>query len=416
MWRPPQRSLVALDRKLWCKYIVFEGRRYVSSLSNVGSQKHPELLFSPASQTADHLHIAEDHLGIVELTFCGLDGGPVHRETPDIWWRNVPLSEVQSNMECISDGIKLRRLEVAGLTSIAWSIPQHRHVRLEYFGDQPQKSPDRMVAFSCNHPENVGYSVLWDGKMKLIHAHQDEGDISIYETRASSRAVWLYMPVAFDAIITHIYQGHGRLDRDKALGIRTNKDRYFLAGVYLKNLPRQWVLTDQPSQEPSRIFYESSASGINTLAFQNQFRPISGQSFRVPNLSTNPLLLQEDYFYTSSRLAGLTSITPCKRQGSEAILGLLLSFTDGHKNVVGQVRFDSLAQPIEVYEGLTVFLGFRRLKLKYPYAAEISAVFLDPDSEFETVIQLSSDGVLEWLWSHQQCHVIYQGQKSPMII
>lgn len=287
-----------------------------------------------------------------------------------------------------------------------------------------------MVAFSCNDPLITGYSVLWNYQIAMIHAHKDGEDLSFYQLMPNAR--WLYMPVDQGELITEIYTGSGWIGRDSAIGVslttyesqstrnwqlfrsKLTRTAVFLAGIYSTRSSRQWALVDQPVRTRSRIFYGTVDGHINILAFENQFQTKFGQHFQQPTSSPHSIITnQEDYFYNSLDLAGLVIITPCRTKGDKAVSGLLLHFADGHRDSVGEVRLDSLGQTLNISEKETVVLGFRRHDGRYPYVSDIATSSSKFESGFISVIRLFAAGRLEWFWSHRQCYVIYEGERSP---
>ena len=142
--------------------------------------------------------------------------------------------------------------------------------------------------------------------------------------------------------------------------------------------------------------------------------------FALPEPQHPPCLCpcRDNYFHTSVNLKGLIGIVPCRAAGEGIITGLLLFFRGGHREVVGQVRLDSLREneTVEMNEMKITSLGFNRLEGGFPQLVAISASTQPPQAEetYEGTIELSSSGVLDWYWSLRQCYVMYEGQDSPV--
>lgn len=173
---------------------------------------------------------------------------------------------------------------------------------------------------------------------------------------------------------------------------------------------------DRPGQEASQMFYEASHTGINALAFENDHHSTPNQEFHSPlPPATSIRMSQQDYFYSSSELRGLQYITPCRTEDRSGITGLLLSFADGHRESVGQVRLDLLTEHLNVSENQTAVLGFRKKEGKHPspYVADIASLDSELGNDFVSIMQIFCKGKLEWFWTWFQCYVMYEGQESP---
>lgn len=200
---------------------------------------------------------------------------------------------------------------------------------------------------------------------------------------------------------------------------KTNRDRLFCAGVYLKPEDRwvdkeeQWQLWDRPAPTKHAIFYQSAPSGIRWLAFNNEFEYQEGLDGPLPLASDNSLnSRKEPFFYSRADLSGLLHVTICRIGDSDVVSGLLLHFYDDRTEAVGQVRLDFLRDELPAGHAKPLYLGFKRDGDGCPYVSTVSnSPIRDPG--IESVIKLSGGGILEWFWSCWQCLVIYKGQKSP---
>lgn len=94
------------------------------------------------------------------------------------------------------------------------------------------------------------------------------------------------------------------------------------------------------------------------------------------------------------------------------VSGVLLLFSDGHRESAGQVRLDSLGPSVAVGDTHSWFLAFGRMDGKYPYVTALGTTRSEVETGSDLVLQLFHDGTLEWIWSRRQCLVIYEGQKS----
>ncbi|KAJ4004787.1 hypothetical protein NW766_011521 [Fusarium irregulare] len=123
-------------------------------------------------------------------------------------------------------------------------------------------------------------------------------------------------------------------------------------------------IADLPPDEPTTIFLEESWDSIGQLALQSE-APIQGareppiENVTVEEGPDNQPDWVAEYswgtHYSSAPLSGLSTITPywgktrgLKQQDVEGVLGLILRYNDGRARVLGQVRLDSLGEPLDV--------------------------------------------------------------------
>lgn len=202
---------------------------------------------------------------------------------------------------------------------------------------------------------------------------------------------------------------------DKANKFKTNKGRTFIAGAYLKQSlpPKPFELVERLGQETGRMFYEDTSNGIGALAFaRSKAEWESLPPFLCPQPTHNRVFVAtEDFFFSSHRLEGLAEIIPCVIKNGAGIAGMLLRFSNGHRESVGQVRLDSLG-PSTIVNKPSWFLGFGRMHGIYPYVTALGTTLSKVERDSDLVMQLFCDGAIEWIWSRRQCLVMYKGQRS----
>ena len=123
-------------------------------------------------------------------------------------------------------------------------------------------------------------------------------------------------------------------------------------------------IADLFPDEPTTIFLEESWVSIGQLALQSE-APIQGareppiENVTIEEAPDNRPEWVTEYswgtHYSSAPLSGLSTITPCwgktrslKQQDVEGVLALILQYDDGRARVLGQVRLDSLGEPLDV--------------------------------------------------------------------
>jgi hypothetical protein len=196
--------------------------------------------------------------------------------------------------------------------------------------------------------------------------------------------------------------------------IKTNTGRVFVAGIYSARCSN-WSLVDTPSQI-GEIFFDCSEGESFCLAFESDKPASPKASFPIPNPSNASIpSTEEDFFYSDHDLTGLVKVTPCKFLDKPGYSGMILHFSNGHRESVGQVRLDCLCPSIELESSTLLSLGFKTRPDWHPYVAAITTARCSSEMDFEAIIELSCHGRLEWIWSHYQTHVIYEDQKSLKI-
>ncbi|TFB04218.1 hypothetical protein CCMA1212_004128 [Trichoderma ghanense] len=412
LWRRTEPEVVRLTEEVWCKYLEFEGIRYVARLSNTPSDGCWELAYRPSGETIKYLFTRENHFGVMDLRFSAMPNLRQVEETPGIWWRRACITDADVALRARSDGLKFRYFIGTPRDIVACNIPLPDGVRLANLAiPSPKKLPAYMSSLVFNQPSVTGYSVLWADSVVTIYAHHGIEDWRCYQS-ATTTGTWLHMPVDPGEVITEIWGRPGDVPRQRGLGFKTNLGRIFFAGAYCAcfyRRPGLWSLLARPGQ--SRVFFGDSDSGITLLAFEDP-RPMGPNlPFSPPPPSVEPpVRCLGHHFYSNHCLTGLVRVTPCRAGDRPGLTGMLLHYSNGHRESVGQVRLDCLCLPISLQDRTSWYLAFKAAAGgKFFYLAAIMATPPSPDSGFEKVVQLFFEGTLEWYWSSLDCHVLYNG-------
>lgn len=121
----------------------------------------------------------------------------------------------------------------------------------------------------------------------------------------------------------------------------------------------------------------------------------------------------EDFFFTAADLHGLYEIIPCKT--GPKYIGILLVYSDGHREAVGKVRLDRLASPMRPGPGPV----WRRIRVGSWISSVRGRGFIQPvqlgvedmsSSLFPAVRGSSGGGGLG-----VRAQVFYENQHSPVI-
>lgn len=92
MLRRVSRTTFVPKGKIKVNFSFFQGRKYVASVSNVQEQqpgKSSQLFALDLGETAHVVHIAENHLGVVDLVVADLDHVFQAEQVAGIWWRAI---------------------------------------------------------------------------------------------------------------------------------------------------------------------------------------------------------------------------------------------------------------------------------------------------------------------------------------
>ncbi|KAM0415904.1 hypothetical protein ACHAPT_013115 [Fusarium lateritium] len=248
----------------------------------------------------------------------------------------------------------------------------------------------------------------------------------MYDSEPDDDAAWLFLPVYGDEVITEIWEGMTTEQYVWSVRMKTSKNRIFhIEGVsyqptsFYNGVP--WTLVDQSGKEPSRVSSQCwTLYGISHLAFESPRLRDKGDAGSIragePDIPKQVEIIEEQVFITSATLENLAKITPCRHADKLGISRMLLTYTDGHREVLGEIRLNGLQDPVYLTPGRdTMWLGFKhndvRTKDSCPYVAEVA--FTPLDVVPKDVLVVSLRGRLVWWWSCYQDCLIFEDQTSP---
>ncbi|WQF81014.1 hypothetical protein CDEST_06028 [Colletotrichum destructivum] len=429
-------SRICLSAEIWARFIHFEGGRYISSLRNSRDDDHTESIFTPdLTQSIDSVFIAENYLGVTQILFCSSFQAPSIKARDGLWWRVIRLCDhdqtliTQTDVSACSlimyrinelQGFKLRTIALDNEETESranhplWSVPALGPVRSVQLGRGPP--PAKLSMLVCNEPDVIAYSALWNLGIMSLHAHTTGGDLAPYNRH--EEGIWVYFPLEKGEKISEIWHLSQWLE-GSALIFKTTHGRLAIFGPRFiprtKPLP-QSTLLDLPHQERgSRIFYEHSPIGVRNLAFETA-KPVPPSHSITLNqpLSQHPeAAFSKPYFYSAASLDCVDTIVPCQRyiDGRRHIIGLLLKFPEGRQSCVGQIRLDSLGNPIQAYSHQNLWIGFSLVHRRL----FVSALTLSEPNLTEGLswLKVQLHGTLEWWFSSTQCQLHHMGKSSP---
>ncbi|KAF5562002.1 hypothetical protein FPHYL_5870 [Fusarium phyllophilum] len=348
MLRRASRTTFVLKGKVNVTFSLFQGRKYVASVSNGQEQQlgnSSELFLLDPGETAHVVHIAENHLGVVNLVVADLDHVFQAEQVAGTWWRAIY--------------IPCGRCLIMATNDIAWPFPTH-HIAIRWVGE-PRSYPARMAPVilkgSC-----IGISAYCEHTTMAIHTHDiDEKSLAPYSPTGDD-AAWIYTPLDDNETITEIWWGSIGGNGD-TIGLRTSKDREVFLDFVGAIPDLDWELASTPSMNNYRFYYDSMSSmGIGGLAFKDPSPVTQGVQPFDPTTIVPPMpdfrYCVEPFFFPSANLQGLSEITVCQIPNKRGISGLLLTYTNRHKEALGEVRLNCLEPPIDVSKQGRVWLCF----------------------------------------------------------
>lgn len=105
LWAPaPETACHAnISKAIWCKYVDFEGTRYVAAFSNTPSSDDWELIFQPTGEHFANIFVRENHFGITKLLFSSSCNPPNIDEAEGTWWRRAHVEGKYLSISGLSD-------------------------------------------------------------------------------------------------------------------------------------------------------------------------------------------------------------------------------------------------------------------------------------------------------------------------
>ncbi|CAH0046388.1 unnamed protein product [Clonostachys solani] len=443
---PHGRTQLSLTRPIWAQRIAFEGRLYISALTNeppvtenTGARPNDMVKIENPEGPLAAIHIAMDHLGIrrVVLTNNGeVDPADYPVDTSIGGWVSLPFSG-QTRIQCEGDGLKLRRLLYNGIDETLWStlwpVPQSQPSNLRLWSMDERAFQVPMKYLHLNKPNLRGYSICWFYELMTICPHYFGGDKPNYEAWDIDRpkCIWAFLPIDPGETIVELWTAE--INDTTVLVLTTSHGRILTLGVRPRTgNGKEWVLQDRFEGERT-LLAEESWSGLARIAFptaqptQQQTHPNILPPVEYPDC-------KRDLWYSSTKLAGVVSMRICQKGG--AVIGLLLSYEDGRERALGEVRFDSsyLGPEIETKgtRGVVYQLSKKKKKGKgkeKEIAVELhkeTVVELHTSDREETEFSLESEetrryfvpwrGTWHWWFSYEECRLFHEDEHDVSIV
>ncbi|KAG8674281.1 hypothetical protein FPOAC2_00291 [Fusarium poae] len=396
-----------VSRVLWVHYVEIEGFRYVRSLSysRLFPDDTPLLPDGYEVNSSFNIYFAEDYRGIRQIIATQSDQAPtIHREAGLHWVICCRHQRTPFYLRWENDGVKLRGLDV---TKTKDNRPDWERRRWAAFPRHLDTFP-QPPKFSGGYDVKLNYynaiqAVDWNspgvcGYYFYIHQGQIRGIVTLklQDTRTTHIDEYdqhghpgIYVPIGPDERVSELWIRTGELVSDfrdrqefQVPILRTSKGRDHVLGPGIRNAwpthsragLKEFTYTaimTFPEEGQTRMFYsrdERDGYAVAWMAFEEpslldvwlgleqtttERRQITvslpaPDSYNLPCLYVNML--------TSAPLDGVKNVRTCQAWESQwgdarwvnEVVGLLLTYTDGSQRCVGQVRPDSLENPLDV--------------------------------------------------------------------
>ncbi|KAI1136068.1 hypothetical protein F5Y05DRAFT_415666 [Hypoxylon sp. FL0543] len=434
-------SVVDPTRDIYAQFVTIEGTFYIQELSNTAfsGRRGRHLFRGRPTRPVLKIHIAEDHLGVrgIKFSSSGSDDSPGNTpDIPGVWWRCVSASSWRGigMIRARSDGFKVRDVRIIkfegdigsepkGIDCLRWQVWNPPPVTLMnlktlWANSVAPGSFHRMQSFDCNAPDVTGYSVAITGESVLtIHSHRKDTDLSFYQDTPLLRipTMWIYMPIDEGEYVKDICRYYPATSTNPGhrigLTFTTNRGRTAVFGPYerLRVGGGNHTRVYSPPEKPTQIYFDvvdQLEPGIRMLAFENPVLPIP---MTVPD-SAFPMTREFSeyiwsHIYSSCPMKGVAAIIPCvdKTKPEKLVIGMLLIYKDGHRECLGQMRFDWMVDPLVVGPASKLRIGMSRTKivcslLGFHTIRNVAAVTLgvSKNPNVDRWIDVPWHGTLEW--------------------
>lgn len=212
--------------------------------------------------------------------------------------------------------------------------------------------------------------------------------------------------------------------------LRTNKGRVFILGTHISQhdiVVKYDCITSFPTEKHARFWFCYREGCVDYLAFDTEDKRLENDP--IVQLEGSSALcssgLPNQRFATSATLKDVVEVVPCRSwaPGSTGIVGLLLTYPDGHRETVGQVRLDHLLEPMQVVPTGDMWLGIRLLP--NGTGAVVEALRLIPSNGMtvhggntcEAGLRwrrVEWKGRLDWLFWYGRCLISWHAQAIPV--
>ncbi|CAG7561249.1 unnamed protein product, partial [Fusarium equiseti] len=390
--------VVDFRRPIWGIGVAFEGLKYISYLSNKQLADF-ERVPARSDSSLGKVTYLSNHLGVGTLYLDETRLPSPIKDCPGVWWSCFKASERRSFLRGITDGLKIRDLQLvespqaAGRPPIRWSIPPTGPIWFVDLDARAHGTP-HFKLMDCGRPGITAYSAcMIDGDLVDLRCHVRGECRDKYLRTTTKAAVINHTPYGYTSQckMTSEYLRSGDVGRSLILVeifpwyLRTNKGRVFVLGTH-PNDPQFPVtldrLTSFPSSTNAKFWYSCLGGCVDHLAFVTEDRRHDKKDpcalLVGPAAVRSSSGVGNQYFFTMAKLEGVVRVVPCQAwaPGSTGIVGLLFIYSDGHREALGQIRFGYLLPSLSADPTGDMWLGVRPLS----YGFVVDAIRLIPSA------------------------------------
>ncbi|KAF5598110.1 hypothetical protein FPANT_3874 [Fusarium pseudoanthophilum] len=370
----PRRGFISVPSHshttLWVQYTHFEGIRYVQSLSYDSQGGDEELLLTGDTEKEKPLNVfvRHNHLGVNKLLVTEGQERPESEEADEYWWTCHARKTRPFHFKARFDGIKIRNLVVVETPKtflnfamvgceIRWlmpPLPVQFSPKIPLLHGFPWTDVQSLY---WNKPGTSGYSFLLLGESVLqCNSHNGHGPpvpYHKYETDPPNELLCLHFPINPDERVSELWVRQYPEERDTLI-IVTDRGRSFVLGTQQDGPGAKYhVVAKLPQDKPCFMFHAHSYS-LSWFHFDSVLSWERPQTRQIQPAWKTASDMTIGTHYSSAKLDGVRDITPCIKRGSftwgkdKMIQGLLLTYYDGTRTCIGEVRCDDLGTPQRV--------------------------------------------------------------------
>ncbi|KAH7180480.1 hypothetical protein DER46DRAFT_652651 [Fusarium sp. MPI-SDFR-AT-0072] len=307
---PSQKRLISVPIRhgvtLWAQYIYFEGERCLQSFSYESRGGDEEMLLGGNSQGPLNVFIRHHSLEVDKVVVTEGKQSPRTEQVGEHWWTVYVQQHQPSFLKARFDGIKIRDLVLVkssydfleydfcrGPCEILWAIPS------------------KPVKYTLKIPLPMGLN-------ETLTPTDD------FEDFDPNLRTWLYFALSPDEKVSELWIRQYP-QRIAPLLLVTDQGRSFVLGTQQDGPGATYHPIAKLSRDkPCAMFYSHPYA----------------LTWIQPGWKSDPY-----EHYKSAQLDGLRGVTPCINKGpfkwgeDEIITGLLLTYHDGSRSCIGEVRY-----------------------------------------------------------------------------
>ncbi|PNP79976.1 hypothetical protein FNYG_06673 [Fusarium nygamai] len=352
---------------LWVQYTRFEGIRYIRSLSYDSQGGDEESLFEGNTEKPLNIFVRHNHLGVNRLVITEGQERPESEEAHNYWWTCYVQKARPFHFKARFDGIKIRNLVVVktpwtflnfalSCCEIRWAMPPSPvkfSPKIPLSHGMPWTDIQRLY---WNKAETTGYSFLLAGESVLqcnFHGHGPPVPYHKYTTGEPNEVLCLHFPMNLNERVSELWVRRYP-ERKATLIIVTDRGRSLILGTQQDGPGATYHAVARLPQDKPCFMFHTESYGLSWFHFDSVGSWERPQDRQIqPTWKTAPDMTIGTH-YSSAKLDGVRDITPCINRGfftwgeDKIIQGLLLTYYDGTRTCIGEVRCDGLGTPQRV--------------------------------------------------------------------